>query len=159
MSTTASLTVVHVVKLKHREVSSFAGVAHSINMTVNKLPIWVCIYDSIQTPGLRLVPTLALPHGGPAAFVSFPERLVALSIIDGVDYEHVVSLKSSATNRIIGTGTSTLGIRQAGENVDKPVVLKVLTTASGVLEIELNSTELHKSLWAPCYSVLRHHSH
>lgn len=55
MSTTASLTVVHVVKLKHREVSSFAGVAHSINMTVNKLPIWVCIYDSIQTPGLRLV--------------------------------------------------------------------------------------------------------
>ncbi|KAG0146483.1 hypothetical protein CROQUDRAFT_671107 [Cronartium quercuum f. sp. fusiforme G11] len=117
LSTTSSPTVVHVVKLNHRE---------------------------YPDPRLETGPTLALPHGGPAAFISFPERLVALSLMSGVDFEQIVSLKSGAANRIIGAGTASLSVRGLGDNADRLPTLKFLTTGSGVLEIELNPLELEK---------------
>ncbi|KAH9819025.1 Non-repetitive/WGA-negative nucleoporin C-terminal-domain-containing protein [Melampsora americana] len=119
ISTTASPTVAHAIKLQHRE---------------------------YPDPRLQTAPTLSLPHGGPAAFICFPERLIAVSLTPGTVLEQMVSLKSGATNRIIGGGTENLSNRSAVESGDKLPTLKVLTTASGILEIELNPSELQRPM-------------
>lgn len=97
-------------------------------------------------PRLETAPTLSLPHGGPAAFICFPERVIAVSLTPGTNLEQMVSLKSGATNRIIGGGTESLSIRPVVEGGEKLPTLKVLTTASGILEIELNPSELQRPM-------------
>ncbi|MBW0480464.1 hypothetical protein O181_020179 [Austropuccinia psidii MF-1] len=93
-------------------------------------------------PRLETAPALLLPHGGPAVFIVFPERVVALSLSPETDFEEVVSFNSIANNRIVGTGAGPLSIRSIQDNDDVPPTLKLITAASGILEIELNPIEL-----------------
>lgn len=117
LSSSSLPAVSHVVKAKHRE---------------------------YPDPRPETAPTLSLPCGGPAAFIVFPERAVCLSLSEGADYEEIVSLKSQASNRIIGNGAAPLAIRAVQEKADKAPTVKLLTTSSGILEIELNPVELDK---------------
>ncbi|EGG12188.1 uncharacterized protein MELLADRAFT_89359 [Melampsora larici-populina 98AG31] len=105
ISTTASPTVTHAIKLQHRE---------------------------YPDPRLETAPTLSLPHGGPAAFICFPGRVIAVSLTPGTNLEQMVSLN--------------LSIQPVGESGEKFPTLKVLTTASGILEIELNPSELQRPM-------------
>ncbi|EGG02492.1 uncharacterized protein MELLADRAFT_110081 [Melampsora larici-populina 98AG31] len=67
-------------------------------------------------PWVETAPTLSLPHGGPAAFICFPECVIAVSLTPGTNIEQMVSLKSGATNRIIGGGTKSLSIQPVRES-------------------------------------------
>lgn len=95
-------------------------------------------------PRPETTPCLILPNGGPAAFIVFPERTVALSISEGCDFEEVISLRALASNRIIGVGAAPLLIRAVQDKTEKPSALKLITTTSGILEVELNPQELEK---------------
>ncbi|KAH9465346.1 hypothetical protein Pst134EA_013234 [Puccinia striiformis f. sp. tritici] len=117
LSSSALPVVAHTVKARHRE---------------------------YPDPRPETSPYLSLPSGGPAALIVFPERIVCLSLSVDSDFEEIVSLKSQANNRIIGSGAAPLDIRGVQDKTDKPPALKLLTTSSGILEIELNPTELEK---------------
>ncbi|EGF98283.1 uncharacterized protein MELLADRAFT_113668 [Melampsora larici-populina 98AG31] len=97
-------------------------------------------------PWVKTALTLSLPHGGPAAFICFPERVIAVSLTPGTNIEQMVSLKSGATNRIIGGGTKSLSIQPVRESGEHLPTLKVLTTTSGILEIELSTSELQRPM-------------
>ncbi|CAH7685697.1 Non-repetitive/WGA-negative nucleoporin C-terminal-domain-containing protein [Phakopsora pachyrhizi] len=119
LSNSSLLTVSHCIKARHRE---------------------------FPDPRLETEPSLILPHGGPAALITFPERVIALSLMPGTDYEEVISLKDNAFNRIIGIGAAPLSIRSLQDNSDYLPTAKLLTTSSGILELELNPVELAKPL-------------
>ncbi|WAQ86497.1 hypothetical protein PtA15_7A223 [Puccinia triticina] len=114
--------------------SSLPVVSHTVKAKHREYP----------DPRPETTPSLSLPSGGPAAFIVFPERVVCLSLSEGADFEEIVSLNSQGNNRIIGNGAAPLAIRAIQDKADKPPALKLITTSSGILEIELNPVELEK---------------
>ncbi|RUS18555.1 hypothetical protein BC937DRAFT_88629 [Endogone sp. FLAS-F59071] len=75
----------------------------------------------------RSNPILALPNGGPAAFVVFPDAIVMRTLFKGVLYEEEVILKNRQSDRVVGLGVD----KDRTWNPEIVPTAQVLVVASG----------------------------
>lgn len=98
-------------------------------------------YSSFADPRPYAVPTLSLPNGGPAAFLSFADTVVAKQLEAGCEsFEEVIRLKGDVKNRFIGSGCDSVDI--GGENT--VAALSLISARSGSLLVEVNIHEIRK---------------
>ncbi|SNX83851.1 uncharacterized protein MEPE_02559 [Melanopsichium pennsylvanicum] len=97
-------------------------------------------YASFADPRPYAQPSLSLPNGGPAAFVSFADTVVAKQLEVGCEsFEEVIKLKDDVKNRFIGSGCDTVDV---GDNA--VAALSLISATSGSLLVETSITEVRK---------------
>lgn len=97
-------------------------------------------YKAVLDPRPETAPRLELPSGGPAAFITFSDAIVVVSLQPGSQLEEVVALKDSATNRVIGSGS--LEATAATSTTLVIPELTIVTTGSGLLKVEVHPQAL-----------------
>ncbi len=96
-------------------------------------------YSGFADPRPYAVPTLSLPNGGPAAFISFADTVVAKQLEPGCEsFEEVIKLKDDVKNRFIGSGCDSLDL--GSDNA--VAALSLISATSGSLLVETNIGEI-----------------
>ncbi|SPO23832.1 uncharacterized protein UTRI_03640_B [Ustilago trichophora] len=96
-------------------------------------------YSSFADPRPYAQPTLSLPNGGPAAFISFADTVVAKQLEKGCEtFEEVIKLKDDVKNRYIGSGCDSVDV--GGSNA--VAALSLISATSGSLLVETNIDEI-----------------
>lgn len=97
-------------------------------------------YSNYADPRPYALPTLSLPNGGPAAFVSFADTVVTKQIEKGCEaFEEVIKLKDDVKNRFIGSGCDTVDMGDSAV-----AALSLISATSGSLLVETSINEIRK---------------
>ncbi|KAJ1026767.1 hypothetical protein NDA16_002064 [Ustilago loliicola] len=82
-----------------------------------------------------------MPRGGPAAFVTFADTVIAKQLAPGCEgFEEVIRLKDDGRNRFIGSGCDSVDV--GGDN--SIAALSLISASSGSLLVETNINEIRK---------------
>ncbi|ETS62210.1 hypothetical protein PaG_03785 [Moesziomyces aphidis] len=98
-------------------------------------------YTSYADPRPYATPSLSLPNGGPAAFITFADAVVAKQLEDGCEsFEELIKLKDDVKNRFIGSGCDAVHV-SANNAV---AALSLISAASGSLLVETSIDAIRK---------------
>ncbi|RUS18554.1 hypothetical protein BC937DRAFT_88629 [Endogone sp. FLAS-F59071] len=92
----------------------------------------------------RSNPILALPNGGPAAFVVFPDAIVMRTLFKGVLYEEEVILKNRQSDRVVGLGVDK--DRTWNPEIVPTAQVLVVASGSGILKCEMAVEVVRKEM-------------
>ncbi|PWY99524.1 hypothetical protein BCV70DRAFT_201090 [Testicularia cyperi] len=109
-------------------------------------------HTSYADPRPYATPSLSIPNGGPAAFVTFADAVIIKQVEQGCEtFEEVVKLKEDVRNRFIGTGCDAVKAANGAE----VAALSLISTGSGSLLVETNTREIRDRCTAYSSSVDR----
>ncbi|KAJ1597370.1 hypothetical protein NDA14_005910 [Ustilago hordei] len=96
-------------------------------------------FANYADPRPYAVPTLSMPRGGPAAFVTFADTVVIKQLEEGCEgFEEVVKLKDDVRNRFLGFGSDSVSV--GAQNAI--AALSLISAISGSLLVETNTSEV-----------------
>lgn len=98
-------------------------------------------YSTYPDPRPYAQPSLSIPRGGPSAFITFADTVVAKQLEKGCEgFEEVIKLKDDVKNRFIGSSCDSIHL--GGDNA--VAALSLISATSGSLLVETSISEIRK---------------